>query len=267
MVDSTQAVIPGVAVIATHVDTGVVRTGETTGEGVYNLAALPGGMYRVEVVHPGMRTEIRENVRVTAASITSLNFVLELGNASETISVTADTLLQADTSMTGASLDTQAYAELPLTSGGSRRPNRFMALVPGTAGNPTGFGDSIAGGQASTKEIQLEGASMVTQEISGDGRNVTFPPDAVEEVSVATAGYSAEYGNTGGGVERYVLKSGTNQWRGSLYAVPPQRSVRRSRLLRRQCSCPSRARVGRHLRWSNPQEQILFLLFVQPVHL
>ncbi len=58
---------------------------------------------------------------------------------------------------------------------------------------------------------------MVTQEISGDGRNVTFPPDAVEEVSVATAGYSAEYGNTGGGVERYVLKSGTNQWRGSLY--------------------------------------------------
>ena len=61
VVDSTQAVIPGVAVIATHVDTGVVRTGETTGEGVYNLAALPGGMYRVEVVHPGMRTEIREN--------------------------------------------------------------------------------------------------------------------------------------------------------------------------------------------------------------
>ena len=54
---------------------------ETTGEGVYNLAALPGGMYRVEVVHPGMRTEIRENVRVTAASVTSLNFTLEVGNA------------------------------------------------------------------------------------------------------------------------------------------------------------------------------------------
>ena len=70
VVDSTQAVIPGVAVIATHVDTGVVRTGETTGEGVYNLAALPGGLYRVEVVHPGMKTAVRENVRVTAASVT-----------------------------------------------------------------------------------------------------------------------------------------------------------------------------------------------------
>lgn len=217
VVDVTKAVIPGVTVTATHVETGVFRSTETTGEGLYNLAALPGGTYRVEVIHPGMRTEVRENVRVTAANVTSLGFTLEIGNAQESVVVTAETLLQADTSTTGASLDTTAYADLPLTSGGSRRPNRFMLLVPGHSGNPTGFTDSISGGQASTKEIQLEGASMATQEIHGDGRNVTFPPDAVEEVSVATAGYSAEYGNTGGGVERYVLKSGTNQWRGSLY--------------------------------------------------
>jgi len=138
VVDTTQAVIPGVAVIATNVDTGVVRTGDTTGEGIYNIAALPGGTYRVEVVHPGMRTEIRENVRVTAANVTSLNFTLQVGTTQETISVTAETLLQADTSSTGASLDTKAYADLPLTSGGSRRPNRFMLLVPGTAGDPTG---------------------------------------------------------------------------------------------------------------------------------
>ena len=215
--DATQAVIPGATVTATNVDTGVVRTTVTSAEGVYTLASLPGGTYRVEAVLSGMKTEVREGVRVTAANVTTLNVTLEVGSTQESVVVTADTLVQADTVTTGASLDTTAYAELPLTAGGSRRPNQFMLLVPGTAGNPTGFGDSVAGGQASTKEIQLEGASMVTQEISGDGRNVTFPPDAVEEVSVATAGYSAEYGNTGGGVERYVLKSGTNLWRGSLY--------------------------------------------------
>ena len=131
--------------------------------------------------------------------------------------VTADTLVQADTVTTGASLGHEGLCRTSADVGGSRRPNRFMLLVPGHGGNPTGFTDSIAGGQASTKEIQLEGASMATQEIHGDGRNVTFPPDAVDEVSVSTAGYSAEYGNTGGGVERYVLKSGTNDWRGSLY--------------------------------------------------
>jgi hypothetical protein len=217
VVDSTDAIIPGVTITATNVDTGVFRTADTTGEGIFNIAALPGGNYRVEVLHPGMRTEIRENVRVTAASVTTLNFTLQVGNTQETVVVSAETLVQADTSSTGASLDTTAYNDLPLTSGGSRRPNRFMLLVPGHGGNPTGFTDSIAGGQASTKEIQLEGASMATQEIHGDGRNVTFPPDAVDEVSVATAGYAAEYGNTGGGVERYVLKSGTNQWRGSTY--------------------------------------------------
>jgi len=215
--DATQAVVPGATVTATNVETGVVRTAVTSAEGIYNLASLPGGTYRVETVLSGMKTEVREGVRVTAASVTTLNVMLEVGSTQESVVVTADTLVQADTVTTGASLDTTAYAELPLTAGGSRRPNQFMLLVPGTAGNPTGFGDSVAGGQASTKEIQLEGASMVTQEISGDGRNVTFPPDAVEEVSVATAGYSAEYGNTGGGVERYVLKSGTNSWRGSLY--------------------------------------------------
>jgi Carboxypeptidase regulatory-like domain len=217
VIDATHAVVPGVTVTATNVDTGVVRSTVTTVEGIYNLAALPGGTYRVEAILTGMRTEVRENVRVTAANITTLGFTLEVGGTQETVTVTAETLLQADTSTTGASLDTTAYADLPLTSGGSRRPNRFMLLVPGTSGNPTGFTDSIAGGQASTKEIQLEGASMATQEIHGDGRNVTFPPDAVDEVSVATAGYAAEYGNTGGGVERYVLKSGTNQWRGSVY--------------------------------------------------
>ncbi len=96
--DATQAVIPGVTVTATNVETGVFRSTETTGEGIYNLAALPGGTYRVEVIHPGMRTEVRENVRVTAASVTSLSFTLEVGAAQESVVVTAETLLQADTS-------------------------------------------------------------------------------------------------------------------------------------------------------------------------
>ena len=202
VVDSTQAVIPGATVTATNVDTGVVRTTVTSVEGIYNLASLPGGTYRVEAVLSGMKTEVREGVRVAAASVTTLNVTLEVGSTQESVVVTADTLIQADTVTTGASLDTTAYAELPLTAGGSRRPNQFMLLVPGTAGNPTGFGDSVAGGQASTKEIQLEGASMVTQEISGDGRNVTFPPDAVEEVLGAGRDSPAGTGGTRGSTPR-----------------------------------------------------------------
>src|SRR4030095_16357239 len=126
-------------------------------------------------------------------------------------------LLQTETSSTGTTVDNRAFVDLPLSSGGGRRSHGYLQLVTGYAGSPGSFTDSINGGQASTKEIQLEGASMVTQEITGDGRNVTFPPDAVQEMSVATSGYAAEYGNSGGGVERYVLKSGTNQLHGNVY--------------------------------------------------
>src|SRR5262249_50707643 len=113
VMDTTQAVIPGAVVTATNIETGVFRSTETTSEGVYNLAALPPGTYRVEVIQPGMRTEVRENVRVRAANVTSLSFTLQVGGTQESVVVTADTLLQADTSTTGASLDTTAYTELP----------------------------------------------------------------------------------------------------------------------------------------------------------
>ena len=80
VVDSTQAVIPGATVTATNVDTGVVRTTVTSAEGIYNLASLPGGTYRVEAVLSGMKTEVREGVRVAAASVTTLNVTLEVGS-------------------------------------------------------------------------------------------------------------------------------------------------------------------------------------------
>src|SRR4029077_4837004 len=89
--------------------------------------------------------------------------------------------------------------------------------IAGYSGSPGSFGDSINGGQTATKEIQMDGVSLVVAEIAGDGRNVTMPPDTVQELSVATSGYAAEYGNSGGGVERFVLKSGTNDLHGDIY--------------------------------------------------
>ena len=60
---------------------------------------------------------------------------------------------------------------------------------------------------------------MSTQiaEVQGDPRQLTFPPDAVQEMSIMTSSYPAEFGNTGGGVEQFVFKSGTNGFHGSLY--------------------------------------------------
>jgi hypothetical protein len=67
-----------------------------------------------------------------------------------------------------------------------------------------------------SKEIQFEGSAFIT-EVGGDPRVVTLPPDALQEFSIATGTYSAEFGNTGGGIERFTIKSGTNKFHGNLY--------------------------------------------------
>ena len=65
--------------------------------------------------------------------------------------------------------------------------------------------------------MQVDGMSTQIAEVQGDPRDLTFPPDAVQEMSVLTSSYPAEFGNTGGGVERYVIKSGTDAYHGNLY--------------------------------------------------
>ena len=218
VLDTTGAVIPGASITVTNTATGVSVDTISTEAGTYNVPALSSGVYNVQVQLQGFKTLLRPNVAVSAGNTTGLDLTIEVGAIGETLTVVGEApLLRTESSGTGIEVDARAYVDLPLNSGGGRRSSGFLVLVPGYSGNPGGFSDAINGGQASTKEQQLEGASMVTAEITGDGRNVTMPPDSVQELSVATSGYSAEYGNTGGGVERYVLKSGTNELHGSFY--------------------------------------------------
>ena len=58
---------------------------------------------------------------------------------------------------------------------------------------------------------------MTIAEVGGDPRVLTLPPDALQEMSIATGSYSAEFGNSGGGVERFTIRSGTNNFHGNLY--------------------------------------------------
>jgi len=222
--DATGAVVPGASVAATNSGTGVATSTISTDAGTYNLPALPPGEYRVEVSKPGFKSLVRENLTVSAASVVGLDLLLAVGAANEVVTVTdAGPVLQTESSATNTSVSAQAYVDLPLTSGGGGRSAAgFLQLVPGwtTSGaiaNKNTMQDSINGGQLSSKEISVDGVSTITIEITGDGRNTIWPPDVVQELSVATSGYNAEYGNTGGGEERYVIKSGTNQVHGSAY--------------------------------------------------
>jgi hypothetical protein len=216
--DPTGAVVPGAALTVTNVGTGVSSTVVSSSGGTYNFPELPSGVYRIEVKQAGFKNLIRENIQVSLGSVIGLDLPLEVGSTADTVTVSAEApMLQTETSSTGTTVENRAFVDLPLSSGGGRRSSNFLVLVPGYAGSPGGFSDSINGGQTSTKDMQIDGASTIIGEVGGDGRNVTFAPDSVQEMSVATSGYAAEYGTSGGGVERYVLKSGTNTIHGSGY--------------------------------------------------
>jgi hypothetical protein len=227
--DSTGAVVPGAKVSAINVATNVETTTRSGDAGNYNIPGLSPGVYRVQVEQSGFKKLIRENVVVEVAGVTALDLSLEVGQLNDSVTVTAEApILKSETSDISVDVNPKSYNDLPLTSAagfvGGRAPEAFIFLSPGiTPGVHAGgaatdaFDAHINGSPSLSKEMQVDGMSTQISEVQGDPRDLTFPPDAVQEMSVLTSSYPAEYGNTGGGVERYVIKSGTNEFHGNLY--------------------------------------------------
>lgn len=214
--DASGAVIAGANVTAINVGTGVRTSTKTAEAGNFNIPQLPPGNYTVEVEQPGFKKAIQENLTVEVGAVAALNLRLEVGQATESVTVAAAApQLKTETTEVSTAVNPKSYNDLPLNAGGGRAPEAFLFLAPGTTGNT--FDAHINGSQTLSKEMQIDGMSTQIAEVQGDPRTLTFPPDAIQEMSVLTSGYPAEFGNTGGGVEQFVVKSGTNDLHGNLY--------------------------------------------------
>jgi len=214
--DATGAVVVGATVKAINPETGVESSTVTTAAGLYSIPQLKPGIYRVEVEQASFKKTVRQNVTVNVAATVGLDFQLELGELTQEISVTESApQLKSETSEVSTAINPKTFNDLPLPVTGGRSSESFIFLAPGTTGNT--FDAHINGSQTLSKEIQFEGLSMTIAEVGGDPRVVTLPPDAIQEFSIATGTYSAEFGNTGGGIERFTIKSGTNRFHGNLY--------------------------------------------------
>jgi len=214
--DGSGAAISGAKISAVNVAMGVTSSTVSGEAGNYNLPQLRPGMYRVEAEQPGFKRLIRENVRVEVATVAALDLTLEVGGVSESVTVTAAApQLRAESSEVSTAVNPKTFIDLPLNAAGGRAAESFIFLAPGTTGNT--FDAHINGSQTLSKEIQIEGITMTTAEVGGDPRVLTLPPDAIQEFSLTTAVYSAEFGNTGGGIERFTIRSGTNNFHGTAY--------------------------------------------------
>src|SRR6185437_9384591 len=227
--DSTGAVVPGAKITATSMATNIETSTVSEEAGNYNIPQLAPGIYSVRAELAGFKTLVRENVVVIVSGVTPLDLSMAVGEISEKVTVTtAAPMLKSETSDLSIEVNPKSYNDLPLTSAagmtGGRGPEAFIFLSPGitpglhAGGAPTDTFDAhINGSPTLSKEMQVDGMSTQIAEVQGDPRDLTFPPDAVQEMSVLTSGYPAEFGNTAGGVEQYVIKSGTNTYHGNLY--------------------------------------------------
>jgi Carboxypeptidase regulatory-like domain len=216
--DASGAVIPGVTVTATNNATGVMTTVLTNDAGVYNLASLLPGTYKLSATLPGFQTQTFNDVQVGNAAQLRLNFALQVAGGAQSVevSVEADTIIATSSSSVGEVLPQKQLQDLPLVS------NNVLDLV-GTMGgtfmtNDKVFGaeqTNFAGVSARDVNIQRDGISVNNQRWPNGLETPTkMNPDLVGEIRMILAPVDAEMGR-GNGQIQIMTRSGTNTYRGS----------------------------------------------------
>lgn len=220
--DPNGASIPDASVSITRVETHETAQSITSGTGTYVFPSLEPGSYKLSVTAPGFKKYEQAGIILQVEQRSRIDVRMEIGSVEQTVEVVAQApLTQTETSSLGQVVEQKRIVELPLNG---RNPLELMRLSTGVNLLATAFLDtrnfnltsvSINGGQGGTSSVMVDGAA-----VNLPGRNeyaVAPNVDAVEEFKVQTNSYSAEYGLTGGGAITMVTRSGTNQWRGSLF--------------------------------------------------
>lgn len=218
VLDPTGLVVPDTSIVVTETRTGVVTTAKASSAGYYRVAVPPGN-YRLEAKKSGFKTAVAENITVPVAQVVTVDFTLQVGSLTESVTVTSEApLLTPDTAEVSSNITQEELATLPIDlDDGMRQLQTFIfQSLPGTVGES--FQGSINGGQYFSNEILIDGITIGNFTLSGGGLNESTPSaDAAGEFKVQMSNFSAEYGETGGGIANFGMKGGTNVYHGALY--------------------------------------------------
>jgi len=216
--DSTGAVVPGARVIVRNMQTGLERETRSNEAGSYVAAQLPVGVYTVTAEAAGFKSGIQEGIRVQVDENRRVDFRLEVGALSESITVEA-AIAQVETreGTLKEVVDAERIVELPLNG---RNAIELQYLV-------AGVGRRTDRGQQQNPSVSINGSRSNANNYTLDGGDnhdpyfnspAAFPnPDALQEFSIQTNAYSADRGRNAGIIMSAVTKSGTNQLHGSLF--------------------------------------------------
>jgi len=233
--DPNGAVVGDAKVSVTNLDSGEVREVKTSSDGNYAVPELKAAPYKLTVEAVGFKTATIDKVQVAVQITRRADVNLEVGNVGESVTVSSDApVLQTDSPVQQTNVTEKQIRELPLAIGaesGGRSPLAFIFLDSSVAsgGNvddqnsaargsgTNGFNFRINGGQGLGTEILVDGAGTRRAENGTFFSEVAPGPNAFQEFTVTTAQYSAEFGNSSGGVVNLTIKSGGNKFHGEAY--------------------------------------------------
>lgn len=226
--DPSGAVVSGATVTAENTATGVKTTATTNAVGVYNIRFLPIGTYQVAVTASGFTSSTVHPFQIEIDQTVKIDVALKIGS-SETVVVQEEfhPILDTTDSTLGNTLSTNEIANIPLNGRNFSQLTLFQAGAVGT--DPSGMSGNnaierntynsgvaaINGNRQQANNYTIEGADNNEPQNNLIGYNPA--PDAIGEVRVVSANANATYGNANGGAVVTILKSGTNQFHGSLY--------------------------------------------------
>lgn len=225
--DESGAAVPDAKIEVAQEGTGVRRYGRTNNLGFYSIPQLPPAQYRVTIQQQGFRSITRAGILLAVGEVARVDIVLQVGQVTETVEVTSDaTHVDTQTSTLGAVVDERRIRELPLNG---RDATQLIGLLPGIVGttDTSGLRQGGSGRGIIQPGFASNGArsNMINYSLDGAGHNDTYTnvslampnPDALQEFSVQTNNFSAEFGRSAGAVVSAVTKSGTNSLHGSLF--------------------------------------------------
>ena len=216
--DPQGSAVPAAKLKIRNLETNVVTATQTNGAGIYTVPPINPGQYSVSVTAAGFKVVIENNLELRSSDRKAVDFHLQLGAVSETVSVTTEApLLDNVTASRSNTINRSLVESVPTYAKDVFQLARYSAgATGGTTVRPFDGGDnnvSILGG--SNNEVLLDGSPNTYRESTGAANTISPPPDAVGEVKIITNVYDAELGRTGGGVVSVSIKSGTNQYHGS----------------------------------------------------
>ena len=219
--DQNNAVVVGAAVFGKNTETGFVRSVVANSSGLYRLTDIPSGRYEITIEAESFKKCLRKNITLDVGQNAIIDAVLEPGEIEDAVTINENaSMLNSSTAEISTRFDRRRLSELPIS------PNRsiynvllstpgVIQLVNGQA-NPAAGSFSVNGGRLRSNNFMLDGQDMNDPTFTG-AEVALNNPDAIQEVTIITNQFRAEYGHNSASIVNVVGKSGTNDYHGSLF--------------------------------------------------